>query len=107
MLASEGGYEPIVKSLLLAGANVNSQANDGWTALMISNSNNHITIVHTLLEVGADPHLQISDGGNALMIASYNGYHQVVQQLLKENIDYKSTKKWNECFDVCKYKRSF
>ena len=79
MLGSEGGYEPVVKSLLLAGANVNSQDNDGWTALMKASKNNHITTVHTLLEVGADPHLQISDGHNALMIASFSGHHQVVE----------------------------
>ena len=87
MLASEGGYEPVVKSLLLAGANVNSRNYDGWTALMKASKNNHITIIHTLLEVGADPHLQISDGHNALMIASFSGHHQVVEQLLRTNVD--------------------
>ena len=87
MLASEGGYEAVVKSLLLAGANVNSRNYDGWTALMKASKNNHITIIHTLLEVGADPHLQISDGHNALMIASFSGHHQVVEQLLSKNVD--------------------
>ena len=88
LLASEGGYEPVVKSLLLAGVNVNSRNNDGWTALMKASNNNHITIVHTLLEAGADPHLQISDGHNALMIASFSGHHQVVEQLLGKNVDF-------------------
>ena len=87
MLASEGGYEPVVKSLLLAGANVNIQDNDEWTALMKASKNNHITIIHTLLEVGANPHLQISDGVNALMIASINGHYQIVEQLLRKNVD--------------------
>ena len=89
MLASEGGYEPVVKSLLLAGANVNSQDNNfGWTALMIASKNNHITIVHTLLEVGADPHLLISKlGANALIIACMNGHSNVVELLLNAQAD--------------------
>ena len=82
MLASEGGYEPVVKSLLLAGANVNIQDNDGRTALLIASENNHITIVHTLLEVGADLDLQISKGANALIIACTYGHSNVVELLL-------------------------
>ena len=88
MLASEGGYEPVVKSLLLAGANVNSQDNNvGWTALMIASKNNHITIVHTLLEAGADLDLQISKGPNAIIIACIKGHSNVVELLLSAQAD--------------------
>ena len=87
MLASKGGYEPVVKSLLLAGANVNSQDNVGWTALLIASKYNHITIVHTLLEVGADLDLQISKGANALIIACMNGHSKVVELLLNAQAD--------------------
>ena len=60
MLACEGGHEDIVHSLLSAGANVNLQDNNGWTALMRANEHNLISIIKTL-EANVNPHPRMVD----------------------------------------------
>ena len=48
MLACERGHEDIVHSLLSAGANVNLQDNNGWTALMRASKHNHVSIINLM-----------------------------------------------------------
>ena len=45
MLACKKGHEDILHSLLSAGANVNLQDNNGWTALMRASEHNHTSII--------------------------------------------------------------
>ena len=75
----------IFRALVGAGAEVNLQDQDGWTALMVAaefNSFDSVTL--TLLAMGADPDLINADGWNALMVAgrwATNG--QIIRHLVQ------------------------
>ena len=103
MLASKGGHEEIVETLLSAGANgsqdshsrggqilvkrgadPNIQKKDGATALMYASQNGHSEVVQILVKGGADPNIQMADGATALIFASRDGHTEVVQILLEQ-----------------------
>jgi len=83
--SNEASSNEIVEILLNAGANVNDQAVDGWTALMMasrnSDSKSNNKTVQILLNAGADPNIQDKDGRTALMHAVYSA-QETVQTLL-------------------------
>ncbi len=72
-----------VKRLIEAGADVNAQGKNEFTALMDASFVGHPEIVQLLIEGGADVNAQNKDGETALMVASYNG-HTELEQLLRE-----------------------
>jgi len=53
------------------GADINLQASDGWSPLIIATFRNQEAVVRLLLERGADVTLRTSDGRTALS-SSYN-----------------------------------
>ncbi|CZB16028.1 hypothetical protein FLM9_681 [Candidatus Synechococcus spongiarum] len=52
--ASRNGYLEIVKALIQAGTDLNSQDKYGKTALMVASSENQLEIVKALIQAGAD-----------------------------------------------------
>ncbi len=65
--------ENIVKLLIEAGANLNLQEKNGWTALMSASRNSTKSTENTvkmLIDAGCDLNLQDNDGWTALMLAS-------------------------------------
>ncbi|XP_041378777.1 kinase D-interacting substrate of 220 kDa-like [Gigantopelta aegis] len=90
ILASKGGHEQVVQTLVSAGANPNIQdktERDEWTALMLASQNGHTQVVETTTQENADVNAQNEEGETALMIASNDGYTEVVKLLLKDNAD--------------------
>jgi hypothetical protein len=83
--ASCFGHQDVVSALLEAGAFVDRQDRNQWSALMWAMTNRHKTIAKTLLDNGASPDIKSSSGGTAFdfaqpgsEIAEYlheNGYH--------------------------------
>lgn len=79
------GHEDVVSVLLDAGAYVDQQDRNQWSALMWSITNRHKTIAKILLDHGASPDIKSSSGGTAFDflqpgtdISQYlqeNGYH--------------------------------
>ncbi|MDE1977630.1 MAG: ankyrin repeat domain-containing protein, partial [Elusimicrobia bacterium] len=66
-----------VKLLAASGADVNAQADNGWTALMAAASQNAAGMVRALLSAGADPALKNAKSETAAAIARADGYAAV------------------------------
>ena len=62
--ASENGHVEVVKILIQAGGNVNTQrSSDGWTPLHWASSRGHVEVITALLAAGADKTVK-DRGGN-------------------------------------------
>ncbi|QKX63047.1 uncharacterized protein TRUGW13939_10215 [Talaromyces rugulosus] len=64
--ASCFGHQEVVSALLDAGAFVDKQDRNQWSALMWAMTNRHKTIAKVLLDHGASPEIKSSSGGTAL-----------------------------------------
>ncbi|KAL6245043.1 hypothetical protein RBB50_007818 [Rhinocladiella similis] len=83
--ASCFGHHEVVATLLDAGAVVDKQDRNQWSALMWAMTNRHKQIAKLLLDHGADPDIKSSSGGTALDFVQpgsdfshylhENGYH--------------------------------
>ncbi|ETI25491.1 hypothetical protein G647_02264 [Cladophialophora carrionii CBS 160.54] len=83
--ASCFGHQEVVAALLNAGAIVDKQDRNQWSALMWAMTNRHKQIAKLLLDHGADPDIRSSSGGTALDFVQpgsdfshylhENGYH--------------------------------
>jgi hypothetical protein len=70
--ASCFGHKEVVQSLLDAGATVDQQDRNQWTALMWAMTNRHKDIAKTLLDHGASTEIKSSSGRTALDFISPN-----------------------------------
>ena len=66
----ENGHVDCLRELVAAGAEVNIQENDGWTALMLAAQNGHVDCLRELVVSGAEVNIQNNDGWTALMVCS-------------------------------------
>lgn len=67
------GHESIVEKLIKAGANVDQQDKNQWSALMWAMTNQHKVITKLLLDHGASPEIKSSSGRTAFDFASSHG----------------------------------
>ncbi|KAL2834970.1 hypothetical protein BDW59DRAFT_136905 [Aspergillus cavernicola] len=67
--ASCFGHQDVVAALLEAGAHVDQQDRNQWSALMWAMTNRHKTIAKALLDHGASPNIKSSSGGTAFDFA--------------------------------------
>ena len=67
--ASCFGHQDVVSALLDAGAFVDKQDRNQWSALMWAMTNRHKTIAKILLDHGASPDIKSSSGGTAFDFA--------------------------------------
>ena len=73
--------------MLEAGADVNAQANNGFSALMLSCQNGHDMCAREVLKAGADPNKAAGFGWTALMLAANEGHTETCEALLKAGAD--------------------
>jgi ankyrin repeat protein len=76
-----------VVALLVAKADVNAKADNGFTALMAASESGDPEIARTLLAAKADINAKTDDGRTALMEASISGNPEVVIALLNAGAD--------------------
>lgn len=88
MKAAFSNSHHIVSALLGRRANVDLQATDGRTALMIASQTNNLKVVEDLVEqAGADVNRQDATGKTAAMLAAENGCFMVVTYLARAGCD--------------------
>ena len=80
--AFEGDIES-AQSLIGAGAAVNSQDEEGMTALMIASKNGYLEMVEQLVKEGAGLNLQTLFGDTALIYVTRKNQNDCVQKLLE------------------------
>jgi quinoprotein dehydrogenase-associated probable ABC transporter substrate-binding protein len=71
----------IAKMLVDGGANVNAQAKNGMTALMVAATHNSPPMIGLLMDAGADPDLKNSLGQTATDVAKINGNEEAGQAI--------------------------
>ena len=91
ILASKMGAAPTVAQILGNGADVETRAEDGSTALMKAAAAGHADVVKQLLASGADVGARTQDGVTALMAAAFHGRAQVVETLLRHGAKVNAT----------------
>ena len=82
MLASQNGHLDVVRELIGKGAQIDMQANDGYSALIVASQNGHLDVVRELIGKGAQIDMQENNGYSALIVASQNGHLDVVRELI-------------------------
>jgi len=94
LVASERGYDEVVKLLLAAKADVNAADKRGATPLLMASQNGHAEVVKRLLAAKADVNAAAhSDGRTPLKMASEEGHAEVVRLLLAAKADVNATDK--------------
>jgi len=79
--ASFEGHTDVIQFLAEQGADVDAQADNGMTALMIAARNGHFAAAKVLLAAGADPDIVDQDDQSALDLAQKSGNSQIVDLL--------------------------
>ncbi len=84
MYACRRRHLETMKLLLDKGADINSQNDFGWTALMEASLWGRLAVVNVLVNRNADVNVKDNWGVTALTLASSNG-HTAVIKLLKDH----------------------
>ncbi|HUW73445.1 MAG TPA: quinoprotein dehydrogenase-associated putative ABC transporter substrate-binding protein [Methyloceanibacter sp.] len=71
----------IAKALVEEGADINAQAKNGMTALMIAAANNSAPMIGLLMDAGADPTIKNAQGQTAEDVANLNNNKEASQAI--------------------------
>ena len=90
------GNEELVKFFLDKGVDVNSNTDDGPTALMTACINENTNIVQMLIDNGANINWKDSDGVTAINQASFREKPEIVSLLLDNGADANIKDRWGD-----------
>ena len=88
--AAKQGNITTVKELIEKGVDVNTENNDGLTALHYASNGNHIELVKDLIKQGADVNKKCNANNGEftpLMLAVHNNYSEIAHELIKAGAD--------------------
>jgi hypothetical protein len=87
-LAARAGNREVVRFLVMAGAQMNMQADDrGTSALIDGVISNNFNLVSDLIAAGADVNIKSKDGQTALIVAAGASEVKMTEALLKAGAD--------------------
>lgn len=89
--ASVPGAKHLAEALIHKGVSIDSQAEDGSTALLIATNLNRDSVVKTLLGLDANPNIASNSGWTPLLSAADEGNTEIVSSLLKKGADVRAT----------------
>jgi ankyrin repeat protein len=92
LLAAKVRATDLALILLNSGANPNSKASDGTSALIYASQNNLNSLARSLISAGADANAHKNDGETALFIAAQQGNLEIVQSLIAAGADIKAAR---------------
>ncbi|XP_067402699.1 ankyrin repeat domain-containing protein 29 isoform X3 [Emydura macquarii macquarii] len=92
MVASHYGHIECVRELVLQGADINLQREDGATALFLAAQGGYLDVIRLLLSSGAKVNQPRQDGTAPLWIASQMGHSEVVRVMLLRGADRDATR---------------
>jgi ankyrin repeat protein len=72
-MAARTGDAELVRVLVEAGADLNVQESEGWTALMLAANGHDVVLAEVLLNAGASHDLRLPDGRTAVDLAGEHG----------------------------------
>jgi len=87
ILAAQDGNEEVMKSLIAERASVDTQDEDGWSALCHAIEALNMDIIGLLLKSGADPNMLMEDGSTPLLMATSMGILEVAEALIRYDAD--------------------
>lgn len=93
MIAASRGYNFEVRKMLLKGADIETETEEGATPLIIAVSAGHLDVVKTLLAYGADPDKITNDGMSSLLISAKNNNVDMAEVLIRYGADINITDK--------------
>jgi hypothetical protein len=86
-IAASNGHLTVVRTLLVAGAQVDMTNSKGVFALFIAAQEGYVTVVCALLEAGAEVDKASNNSYTSLIISSFNGFLNVVRALVAAGAD--------------------
>lgn len=86
--AGRNGDIDVMRTLAMAGADINGTSADGWMALHEAAREGHFRLIITLLDdLGADPHPKLINGSEPIHLAAEAGHDTCLRVLLARGVD--------------------
>jgi len=87
LFAAANGQTDVVRALVSAGADVNTQRNNGSSALGVASEKGYIDVVNILLDNGAQVESRDNSGRTSLWFSAFGGQTKVIDLLIGGGAD--------------------
>jgi len=95
MIAASKGYIGEVNRLILKGADIFAESEQGVTPLIFAISNNHTEVSKILLEYGSDPNKMTLKRETPLLIAVKNANADITEALIRAGAEINTTDRYD------------
>lgn len=95
MIAASRGYSVEVRRLVMKGADITAETDQGATALIFAVANDRTEVAKMLIDYGADPNKTTPAGETPFFIAVKNRNAEITETLIRAGIDIDNTDKYD------------